>query len=406
MASNLLTIDQLTNESLMVLHQKLNFTTNIVTEYDNSFAKAGAKIGNTLRIRLPMEYSTGTGPTITTGTGADSLQNEVTLTVNTQRHVPMRFTSNELTMKVDEFRTRHIEPAMSRLAAMIENDALSMIDQVPGVVSAGTAVGFSDIMSGKVVLGNNLAPLDNRIALLNPQAQADVINDVKGLFNDQTTISQQYKEGAMGRTAGFDFYENTLLQNHTSGAAVAVTGTKQYLTNATAAQVGSYTAPNTMSLVVDTGTATVKKGDVFTIAGVYDVHPESKVSTGILKQFTVLANFTGAGTISISPAIIASGRYQNASTGAANNSALTFVGAASTAYHQSLLFQKGFACFGTADLVLPPNVQASRAVYDGISLRMIMNAYDVKTDNLYTRLDVLYGYKVLRPTLACKIWST
>lgn len=403
MVSKLLTIDQITNESLMVLHQKLNFVTNIVTEYDDSYAVEGAKIGNSLRIRLPMEYGTGTGPTITTGTGADSLQSQVTLTVNTQRHVPMRFTSNELTMKVDEFRQRHIEPAMSRLAAMIENDALSMMDQVPNAVFAGTAVGLANVLSGKVILDDNLAPLDNRIALLDSQANADLITDVKGLFNDQATLSQQYKEGAMGRTAGFDFYQNTLLPSHTSGAEG---GLANYLTNATAAQVGSYTNPNSMNLIVDTGTKTVKKGDVFTIANVYDVHPESKVSTGVLKQFTVLANFTGAGTISISPAIIASGRYQNCSAGAANNSALTFIGAASTAYKRSVLFQKGFAAFGTADLVLPPNTQASRAVFDGISMRMIMNAYDVKTDKLYTRIDVLYGYQVLRSDLACNIWHT
>jgi len=208
----------------------------------------------------------------------------------------------------------------------------------------------------------------------------------------------------MGRTAGYEFYQNTLLQSHTSGAAVGVTGTKQYTVNGN--QSGSYTSPNTMSLLVQAGTATIKKGDVFTIAGVFDVHPESKVSTGVLKQFTVLADATGAGNLSISPAIISSGRYQNASAQAGTGAALTFVGAASTAYNQSLLFQKGFACFGTADLVLPPNVQASRAVFDGISMRMIMNAYDVKTDKLYTRLDVLYGYKVLRPSLACKIWHT
>lgn len=403
MANNLLTIDQITNEAVMILHQKLNFVTNIVTDYDDSFAQEGAKIGNSVRIRLPMQYATGTGPTIATGTGADSLQNKVTLTLSTQRNVPMRFTSNEMTLDIDMFAKRHIEPAMAKLAAMIESDALSMVDQVSNQVAAGTAVNFSDIMDARVKHSNSLAPLDNRFALLDPQANADMVNDVKGLFNDQGTLAGQYKEGLMGHTAGYDFYENTFLPSHTSGAEGGGTA---YLCNATVAQSGSYTSPNTMSLVVDTGTKTVKKGDVFTIAGVNEVHPETKTSLGYLKQFTVLADFTGAGTISISPALIASGPYQNASTAAANNATLTFVGAASTAYKQSLLFQRGFAVFGTADLVLPPNTQSSRAVYDGISIRLIKDYYDGVKDRLYTRLDVLYGYTVLRPQLAVKVQHT
>jgi len=403
MPNNTLTRDEITKESLMVLHQKLNFVTNIVTEYDDMYAQQGAKIGNTARIRLPIQHSTGTGPTMATGTGADTLENQVTLTLNTQRHVPMRFTSNEKSMKIDEFRSRHIEPAMSKLAAMIESDALNMVDEVANQVEAGAAVAFADVMAGRVKLGQELAPNDNRCALLDLQANADMVGELKGLFNSQDQISLQNKEGHMGRTAGFDFFENTLMPAHTSGAEG---GGVTYDANATAAQVGSYTSPNLMTLAVDTGTTTVKEGDVFTIATVFAVHPETKVSTGELRQFTVLADFTGAGNITISPAIIATGPYQNSSNGAPNNGTITFVGAASTAYKQSLLFQKGFAAFATADLVLPPNEKASRAVFDGISLRMVEDAYDVVKDRLYTRIDVLYGYKVLRPGLACKILHT
>lgn len=404
MANNNLTIDMITAEAQEVLHQKLNFTTNIVTEYDDSFAQTGAKIGNTLRIRNPIMYNTGTGATMTTGTGADTLESQITLTVNTQRHVPMRFTSNEMTMKIDEFRDRHLEPAMSKLAAMIENDALSMITQVPNMVAAGTAVSFAEIMAGRTTLSNHLAPYNDRYALLDTQANADLVGELKGLFQDSAEISRQYKEGMMGRTAGFDFYENTLLPSYTSGTEGAGTA---YLCNQVAAQVGSYTAPNSMSLIVDTGTKTVTAGSVFNISGVYAVHPESKTSTGVLRDFTVLTGFTGAGTITISPAIIASGPYQNCSNGAANNSKLVMKEqAASTAYKQSLLFQKGFACFGTADLVLPPKTEATRMVKDGISLRFIHNWYDGVKDRLYSRFDVLYGYKVLRPDLAVKIKHT
>jgi hypothetical protein len=403
MANTLLTIDDITRESLRILHQKLQFVGNITRGYDDSFSKDGAKIGNTIRIRHPIQYSSSTGATIATGTGADSIESQTTLTVNTQRHVPMRFTTNEMTMKLDEFSSRHIEPAMAILAAGIESDALNMVDEVAQQVEAGTKVEFADIMAGRKKITDSLAPMSDRCALLDTQANVDLVDSLKGLFQDSSAIKKQYKEGMMGRTAGFDFYEHTLMPAHTSGAEG---GGSAYLCNSATAQVGSTTNLNSMSLIVDTGTKTVKEGDVFTIAGVYDVHPESKVSTGELKQFTVLADFTGAGTITVSPALIATGPYQNASTGAANDATLDFVGAASTAYKQSLLFQKGFAVFGTADLVLPKGTHmASRQVYDGISMRVVQD-YDVVKDRVYTRLDVLYGYKVLRPQLAAKVLHT
>ena len=403
MANTLLTPDDITREALRVLHQKLNFVPNIVHEYDDSFANDGAKIGNTLRVRQPIQYSTGSGATMATGTGADSTENSVTLTVNSQKHVPMRFTSNELTMKIDDFSRRHIKPGMAVLAAKIESDVFNVVDEVYNNVQAGTAVSWAEVMQTRKKLVDNLAPVNDRCACLDTQANVDLIDALKGLFNDPKAIAKQYREGMMGRASGMDFFENTLLPNHTSGAEG---GGSAYLCNATAAQVGAATNPLSMSLIVDTGTKTVKEGDTFTIASVNRVHPETKLDTGEAQQFTVLADFTGAGTISISPAIIATGPYKNCTAGAADDAGLTFTGAASTAYKQSLMFQKGFACFATADLIMPQGIDfASRQVYDGISMRIVRD-YDIVKDRFLTRLDVLYGYKVLRPQLACKLMHT
>lgn len=397
MANNNLTIDDITRESLRILHQKLNYVTNIVTDYDDSYAQTGAKIGNSLRIRLPIQYGTGTGATMATGTGADTLENQVTLTLNTQRHVPMRFTSNEMTMKIDEFSMRHLEPAMAKLAAMIESDCLSDAAKATNAVFAGTKVEFVDIMDGRAQLQKALAPMDSRVALLDPQANVDLVVDNKSLFNAQDQINKQYKEGSMGRFGSFDFYENTMIPSYTSGAAA---GTSNY--DSVGTQSGSYTSPNSMSFNVDTGTAAIAAGDVFTIAGVFDVHPETKASTGVLKQFVVLVGGTGTATLTVSPALIATGPHQNASAAAANNATITFLGAASTAYNQSLLFQRGFAAFGTADLILPKGVHmASRQVYDGLSMRIVQN-YDIVKDVVYTRADVLYGHAVLRPQLGSR----
>lgn len=402
MSNNLLTVDWITREALKVLHQKLNFVTNIITDYDGSYFNQGAKKGNSIRVRLPMMFNTGTGATIATGTGADSLQNQVTFTLNTQRHVPMRFTSNEATMSREMFRRDYLTPAMSRLAAKIESDALSMVAKVPTAIAAGTKVEFADILAGNVKQQNHLAPDNDRYALLDPQANADLVDGLKGLFHDGEQVEKQYKEGVMGRNAGMDYYINTMMPAQTYGAEG---GLSNYLVDG-ASQSGSYTSPNSQNLKVKTGTKTIKKGDVFTIASVNEVHPETKEDLGYARQFTFLENATGAGTYSVSPAMIPDGPYQNVTAVAANSATLTFAGAASTAYKQSLLFQKGFACFGTADLVLPPNTKSSRQVYDGISLRVIMDYYDGIKDLLYTRIDCLYGFQILRPDLACRIQHT
>jgi len=396
MANTLLTPDKITREALRILHQKLNIVGNMDRQYDDSFAEEGAKIGNTIRIRNPIQYATGTGATMATGTGADSVENSTTLTVNSQIHVPMRFTSNELTMKIDDFSKRHIEPAMAVMAAKIENDVgTNLADEMFHTVHAGAAVAFADVMAGRAMLVNSLAPSADMCAILDPQANVDLVGELKGLFHDSTAIKKQYREGLMGRTAGFDFYENTLVGGHsygTEGAGVA------YDVNG-ASQTGS-------SLIVDTGTKTILEGDTFTIADVYAVHPESKTSTGVLQQFVNRVAQTGAGTMTISPSIIASGPYQNVNSQPANDATITVLGTASTAYKQSLLFQKGFATFATADLVLPKGTDfASRQVYDGVSMRVVRD-YDIVKDRILTRVDVLYGYKMLRPQLAVKILHT
>lgn len=400
MANTLLTPDEITREALTVLHQQLSFIGNIHRGYDKSFAKEGAKIGNTIRIRRPVEYTTATGATMATGTGADSVEQKFTLTVNTQRHVPMRFTSNEMTMKLDDFSKRHIEPAMARLAAKMESTALDMADDIYNYVDAGTVVSFAEIMAGRKKLVDSLAPADNRCAMLDTQANVDLVDELKGLFHDSKNIKKQYREGLMGRTASFDFYENTLLGTHLTGAEgglgnYAVNGATQ-----TASDVDS------QSLIVDTGTKTIKKGDVFTIANVYKVHPESKTNLNILQEFVVLADATGAGTLSISPGMVVSGPRQNVNAAAADDAVITFKGAASTTYNQSLLFQKNAFAFGSADLVMPKGVDmASRQVYDGISIRLLRD-YDIVKDRIYTRLDVLYGKRTLYRQLATKVHHT
>lgn len=387
MANTLLTPDQITREALRILHQKLNFVGSINRQYDSSFAKSGAKIGDTLRIRLPNEYTVRTGATLST---QDTTEQSVSLQIATQKGVDVNFSSVELTLDLDDFSKRILEPAMAVLAANIEADAMSMYTDVYNQVNnQGSAATFAKLLEGRKILVDNLAPLSDRTANLNTQDTVDLVDALKGLFQDQKQLSKQYREGMMGHAAGFDFAENTLWPSHTVGEGAG------YLVNG-ASQTGS-------TLTVDTGTGALNKGDIITIAGVNRVHPESKADTGVLQQFVVTADYAGgAGAISISPAITTSGARQNVTGSPADNAAITVAGNASTAHGISMLYHQDAFCFATADLVMPKGVDfAAREVFDGISMR-IVRAYDINNDKFPCRIDVLYGYKTLRAQLACR----
>ncbi len=399
MPNTLLTINMITREALRVLHQKLNFVGSINREYDSSFAKDGAKIGDTLRIRLPNQYVTRTGPTLSANT--DTEERQVSLQVATQRGVDLNFQSTELTLSLDDFSSRILEPAMAQLAASIEADALTMYQDVSqSNWNVGSAATLARVLQGRKLMQDSLAPLNDRTALLNTQDNVDLVDSLKGLFQDSTNISKQYREGYMGRTAGFDFAENTLLPRHTRGAA-----TGAYTTSTLVAVLPVTSTTPVSAITVATGTGAMNKGDVFTIGNVFSVHPETKVSTGVLQQFVVTANYVGgAGSVQISPAIVMAGGYQNVvipTTSA--TAAITFAGTASTAVGTSLVYQKDAFTFATADLVMPKGVDmAAREVFDGISMR-IVRQYDINNDRFPCRLDVLYGYRTIRPQLAARL---
>lgn len=394
MPNTILTPSMVTREALRVLHQKLNFVGNVVRDYDDSFAKKGAKIGDTIKVRLPNQYQVRTGAALSP---QDTTESSVSLQISTQKGVDLNFTSSELTLSLDDFSDRILQPAMSVLAATIEADALSMALDVYQVVNnIGSAITLKNVLTGRKALQDALTPADgNRTCLLNTQDNVDLIDALKGLFQDSTAISKQYKEGIMGRTAGFDFYENTLLANQATGTAASAT---TYTVNG-ASQIGS-------GVVVATGATTFKKGDVITFAGCNRVHPETKDDTGVLQQFVVTADYAGgAGTIAVSPAIVTSGGAQNVSSSPTNGGAVTKVGGASAIYKPSMVFHKEAFAFATADLLMPQGVHfAAREVMDGVSMRIVQQ-YDINNDKFPCRLDVLYGYKTLRAQLAARILS-
>ncbi len=389
MANTILTMDMITREALRILHQQLTFVGSINRAYDDSFAQSGAKIGDTLRIRLPNQYTVRTGAVLA---AQDTVEQNTALTVATQQGVDLSFTSRDLTMSLDDFSQRIIRPAVSVLAASVEANALqSMSKDVYQVVNGiGSAITFKRVMEGAKRLTDSLAPTADRTALLNTTDNVDLVDVLKGLFQDSNAIKQQYREGLMGRTAGFDFAQTTHLTTQARGAGTG------YLVNG-GTQTGS-------SLVVDTGTGALNVGEVFTIAGVFEVHPETKVNTGRLQQFVVTAAYAGgAGTIAISPAIVPTGARQNVTGSPADNAAITIIGTSGTAFGQSLVYHKDAFTFATADLVMPSGVDmASRQNFEGLSIRMVRQ-YDINNDAFPCRLDILYGFKTIRAQLAARV---
>jgi hypothetical protein len=391
MTQTLLTPTAVTRKALAILHQKLTFVGSINRSYDDSFAKSGAKIGDSLKIRTPNQYTVRTGATLS---AQDITESSVTLQVATQKGVDLNFTSNELTLSLDDFSSRILEPAMAQLAASIEADALSMYKDVYQLVDGdAAAVALSHFLKGRQYLNESLAPNGDRTALLSPAHTAGMVDALKGLFQDGAALGKQYREGALGRIGGFDFSESSHIGLHTTGNAAKTTT----CTVNGASQVGaSITIANASS-------KTFKKGDIVTFAGCNMVHPETKADLGRLQTFVVTADANST-TLAVSPAIVTSGATQNVSASPTDTGAVVKVGAgASELLTNSMVYNKDAFAIAFADLVMPQGVDFSaREVYDGISMRVVRQ-YDINNDKFPTRLDVMYGYKTIRPQLATRI---
>lgn len=393
MANTNLTIDMITNEALMVLHQKANFLGTITREYDSSYAKSGAKIGDTLRIRLPNQYTVRTGAALNT---QDVTETNTSLQVATQKGVDLNFSSEELTMDIDKFSDRIIKPAISVLVANIEADVMNVYKQVANQVNnVGSAATFAKMIEGSKKLTDSLAPYDNRSLNMNTQDNVDMVDALKGLFNDQNKLSENYREGRLASNfMGFgEIMENTIWPSHTTGSD---DGTGDHLVNG-ANQTGATITHGSE------GDGTFVEGDIITFAGCYDVHPETKATRSNLKQFVVTAAMSATDTtVSISPSIVTSGGNQNVSASPTTGGAITKVGGASAVHGISMGYHKDAFAFATADLVMPNGVDmASRKVLDGVSMRLVRQ-YDINNDKFPCRLDILYGYKAIRPELATR----
>lgn len=398
MSNSILTIDMITRKALEILENSLVLTRTVNRQYDDSFAVEGAKIGSTLRIRLPDRALVTDGAALQV---QDDNEQYTTLTVSSQKHIGVNFTTAELTMQLDDFAERVLKPRISQLASSIDADVANSFTYIgnsvgtPGTTPATSLV----LLQAQQKLNENAAVMQPRYATVNPAANAALIEGMKGLFNPVSAISKQFKNGMFGEgILGYDELNmsQSIKQFTTGSRAGTVT------VNATVTAEGSTTV-----VLTGLGSTVVKAGDVFTIGSVFAVNPQTRESTGSLYQFVALADVTASTTASVTvPAMYSAGQAL-ASVDAlpVSGAAVTFLGAASTQYPQNLIYHRDAISFATADLLLPQGVDmASRQVHNGISLRVVRQ-YDINNDRLPCRIDVLYGYSVIRPQMAVRLWG-
>ena len=396
-------IDMVAREALRIAHEKATFIGTINRSYDDSFAKTGGKIGSTLRVRDPNQYTRRQGSRVMDV--QDTVSTTQTITVATQDGVDLRFNSAELALDIDELSQRYIEPAMASLISGIDGDCINTatLNTYNVVGTAGTVVGASGditaIGNARARLNQMLAPKDGgRILQLDSITMASIVNGNKAIFNPSADVTEAFREGFYARSAMADFYENERTRVHTVGSDVTVS------TSATAAVTDGGT-----NITMNSTDGNINAGDVFTVAGVYACHPETKQSLGFLQQYVATAASVGA--VAVSPATILTGPRQNVcssanavlATTSYNSQVLTFVGTAATAYRRNLMYHKDAFTFVTADLpIMDDALKCVRRTQDGISLR-VWQASDIRNDEMLLRIDILYGFKTLRAPWSCQI---
>ena len=404
MANTLITPDIIARVGLANLENNLVMGNKVYRDYSREFVK----VGDTIRVRRPVQFSAIDGAV---AVNQDVTEGSFPLVVDKRKHVSWSFNTQDLTLDIEEYNARYIQPACISLANQIDYDICGNYARVWNWVGTPgqTVNSFADFALAPQRLDNGAVPQTPRNAVMAP-------NDTWGLIGSQTSLFIQdaarsaYREGDLGMIAGIGTSMDQNIRNHTVGAFAGtplVNGANQNVTYSTSATTGTQTL---LTKGWTASTAAVAAGDVFTLAGVNAVNPRSKASTGYLQQFVVTAAVTadasGLMSIVIAPAMITSGPYQNVSAAPADNAAITMVGTASTAYPQNLVFHKNAFALVMVDLEMPDGaVWKARQSKNNFSLR-VLKWYDGENDEEKIRLDVLYGTKALYPELATRLSGT
>lgn len=391
MANTLLTPSVITNETLMMLENNLVMASKVNRQFENQFVK----IGSTLTVRKPNKF------TVSDGAGL-VIQNvtepSTSITISNQKHVGFLFSSQELTLTIEEFSERYLKPIASALANKVDYDMASLYSQVYNEVGTPGTVpnNFSFLAAVAQRMDEEAAPQEGRVLVLNPAANWSMAAALSTLY--VRSVAEPALKGFLAAIASFEIFEDQNIQSQTVGAyagAGVVNG---------AGQTGSSLVTNGWSTSV---TNLLRQGDVITVAGVNAVNPQSFTTTGSLRNFVVTANVnsdgSGNATIPIYPAITISGGYQTVDAAPANSAAITVKGSASTSYAQNLGFTRDAFGLVTVPKELPEGVDfKAREMYRNVSMR-IVRAYDVNNDVMPCRVDIMYGTACFYPEMACRL---
>jgi hypothetical protein len=410
MANTTLTASIIAKAAVGILENELVMANAVYRGYEGEFDKKinGYEVGDTITVRKPTDF---TVRSTITASAQDVQEAKTSIQVNQIAGVDFAFTSQQLTLNIGDLAERVIRPAMVQIANQIDVQVMSLYKDIPQWVGTpGTLIqSFAGFAKGPQNLDQRSVPQDMRSAVLAPADYWAMAGSQTALFNNSIN-GQSYRRGRIGEVGGMDTFMSQNAPTFTTGpmgGTPLVNGANQNTTY-------DLTGTNTQSLITDGWTAAaaarVVVGDVFTIAGVFDVNPVTKATLPILKQFVVKANGSSDGsgnlTLTIAPQIITSGAFKNCSVAPADNAALTFVGTANTGYTNNLFFHKNAFALVTVPMKKPPGaVDVSRQSKNGLSVRVIP-FYDGVNDNSTWRLDVLYGTKTIDPRLAVRVSGT
>ena len=421
MANALVTSTIVTNEVLRIAHNASAFLGNMNTDFNDTWT-GQYKPGNTVNARRPVQFTHRTGSTQNV---QDVTESFVPIVVQPELGIDFAVSSNDLALAVGSngnvsstFKQRYLQPAGLKIAAILDFSIATIMKngfhQIVGTPGTPPAT-VSDILQAAVPMDRMSVPRDGqRMAAIEPGANANIVAGLATLFNSQALLSEQYKTGILKTSLGLDFTMSQNVPTHTVGplgGTPLVNGAGQGLINA-----GTTDNPFalTTSLITNGWTAAaslrLNQGDTFTLAGVFSVNPETKASTGVLQSFlcTAAASSDGAGnlTIVMSPALIAGGAFQNVTARAASGAAITITsGAANTSYTQNMIWHKDAVTFVSPKQEVPGGMdmayQASLADEGGISLRFV-RGFDINLNRFVSRFDVLWGASVVLPNFGVR----
>jgi hypothetical protein len=413
MANTLLTISKITNEALMVLENELTFTSEVNRDYDDQFSIVGAKIGATVNVRKPARFIGTTGPNLSV---EDFNETSIPVTLNTQFHVDTQFSTADLALSLDLFSDRVIKPGVAAISNKMDRDGLVLAkNNVANIV--GTAgvppTSLLTYLTGQAYLDSEGAPRDGRRAcIVEPFTSATIVDSLKGLFMPSQKISDQYEKGMMGTdSAGMRWKMDQNVVSQTFGSYASAT-----LSTNTATFTGSLTSgwasSSTITISAASAAAPIQQGDVITIANVYAVNPQNRqpYGTNRLRNFVVTSAVTissgGSASVTVSPAIITAGQFQNCYVASTSSSAVvTPFNNTGTVSPQNMILHRSAITMACADLELPMGVVFAGRASDkdlGLSLR-VCRQYTINNDSIPCRIDVLYGWAMLYPELACRV---